>query len=348
MRACYLFRMKVEVIEMFPGGGTLLEALTTGLKQGGADVTVGGLIELEARYLAISAKAHPEASTWTGSAGEWHPCELSIARAVEHILRVFIAGIPCTVASKAGLSKNGLSCAEEHPDVGYLFLPTIHYIRLHKPDLVVLENTDAYRGTLSAQLLREALTASGYTFDERVVNPLKEFATPSQRKRWILVASRIGRFSWIYEAKAFAGTLVDYLDPEGPEDDAESATPEQVAAAAKYCARKKAEGCGFDMTIVGPESERIGVVPKSYAKRQHTATYVRTKKSYRMLRPREIARLHGFKRELFAGLPKTTQYELYGQGVVASPFICLGECIAHFLNGEQSAVPSGQLELFAG
>ncbi|OAM91758.1 hypothetical protein AW736_01580 [Termitidicoccus mucosus] len=303
------------------------------------------MIELEARYLAVSAKAHPEASTWNGSAGEWHPAELSTPRAS---VRLFAAGIPCTGASKAGLSKNGLSYAEEHPDVGYLFLPTIHYIRLHKPEIVVLENTDTYRGTLSARLLRDALTASGYTFDERVVNPLKEFATPSQRKRWILVASRVGRFSWIYEAKAFASTLADYLDPEGPEDDAESATPKQVAAADKYCARKKAEGAGFARTIVGPEDLSIGVVPKSYAKRQHTAVYVRTKKSYRMLRPREIARLHGFKRDLFAGLPKTTQYELYGQGVVAPPFICLGECIARFLNGELAGVPAGQLELFAG
>ena len=211
----------------------------------------------------------------------------------------------------------------------------------------MLENTDTYKGTLSARLIRDALTASGYSVEERIVNPLKEFATPSQRKRWVLVASRIGRFSWLYEAKAFAGTLGDYLDPVDPQDDAESATPEQVAADAKYCERKKAEGCGFDMTVVDRASTRIGVVPKTYGKRQSTGTFVRTEKSYRMLRPREIARLHGFKRELFADEPKTTQYELYGQGVVASPFISLGECLVRFLNGER-AEPVGQLELFAG
>ncbi len=66
-----------------------------------------------------------------------------------------------------------------------------------------------------------------------------------------------------------------------------------------------------------------------------------------MLRPREIARLHGFKKELFSDLPKTTQYELYGQGVVAAPFISLGECIVRFLRGE-NVQPAGQLELFAG
>ncbi len=336
--------MKIEIVEMFPGGGTLLAALTTGLTAGGGEVAVGGLIELEVRYLAIAAKAHPEASTWTGSAGEWHPAELSAPR---DAVRIFAAGIPCTGSSPAGISKNGLSCAEEHPDVGYLFLPTIHYIRLHKPEIVVLENTFAYKGTLSARLLRDALSESGYTIEERIVNPLQEFATPSERRRWILVASRVGRFTWLYEAKAFAGTLGDYLDPEGPEDDAESATPTQVAADAAYCARKKSEGCGFDMTVVDRGSKRIGVIPKSYGRRQSTGTFVRTAKSYRMIRPREISRLHGFKRELFPDAPKTTQYELYGQGVVASPFISLGECLARFLNGERFE-PVGQLELFAG
>lgn len=338
--------MKVEIVEMFPGGGTLLDALTRGLKRGGAEVSVAGLIELEARYLAISAKAHPEASTWTGSVGEWHPAELSAPR---QAFRIFIAGIPCTGASPAGLSKNGLSCAEEHPDVGYLFLPTIHYIRLHKPDIVVLENTSAYRNTLSAKLLRDALCVSGFTNDERVVNPWKEFGAPCQRKRWISVASRTG-FSWIYEAKPFTGTLADYLDPECSEDDKESATPEQVAADEKYIERKKAEGCGFfrGRTILDRSSTRCGTIPKSYGRRQSNGTFVKTATSYRLLRPREIARIHQFDQELFAGLPKTTQYELYGQGVDASAFLCLGECIARHLAGERPIRQTGQLELFAG
>lgn len=333
--------MKIEITEMFPGGGTLLEALTTGLKQGGADVSVSGLIELEARYLAISANAHPEASTWTGSAGEWHPAELSSPRAA---IRLFAAGIPCTGASKAGRSKNALANAEEHPGVGYLFLPTLHYVRLHRPELVVFENTDAYKGTLSAKLIRDALTASGYTVEERVVNPLREFATPTQRKRWILVASRIGRFSWLYEARAFNGTMAEFLDPESDADEAESMTPVQVAAHDKYCARKTAEGCGFARRVLTRADRSCPTLPKSYSKVQPTGVFIKSKTSYRMLRPREIARIHGFTRELFAGLPKTTQYELYGQGVVAAPFISLGESIARFVRGEAASTANGQLE----
>ncbi len=313
---------------MFPGGGTLLAALKQGLESAGAQVHVAGLIELEPRYLAVAAKAHPDASTWSGSAGTWHPAELSAPRSAT---RIFVAGIPCTGASPAGRSKNRLKCAEEHPDVGYLFLPVVHYVRRHRPELVVLENTATYRDTLSARLIRDALVASGYVVDERVINPHAEFAAPTERRRWVLVASRIGRFTWLYEAKSFAGTAGEFLDPEGPEDDAESAPPSQVTADAKYCARKKAEGCGFAMTLVDRGTMRLHVLPKSYGRRQPTGTFVRTRTSYRMLRPREVARIHGFEQELFAGLPKTLQYELYGQGVVAAPFVSLGECLGRFV-----------------
>ncbi len=240
---------------MFSGGGTLVAALKTGLEQGGATVSVAGLIELEAKYLGIAAKAHPEASTWSGSAAEWHPAEMSVPKSA---MRIFSAGIPCTGASRAGISKNGLDCAEDHEEVGALFLNVLHYVRQHRPEMVVLECVDTYRNTMSVRCIRDALSASGYTFDERIVNPLKEFATPSQRKRWIVVASRVGRFTWMYEAKGFVGTLAPYLDRASSEDAAESATPEQVQADAKYCARKKAEGCGFAAQIVDASSDRCG------------------------------------------------------------------------------------------
>ncbi len=340
--------MKIEIVEMFPGGGTLLEALIEGLREAGAVVEVVGLIELEARYLARASKAHPESSTWHGSSGEYHPAEISAAYTADDVFRIFVAGIPCTGASKAGLSKNGLSCAEEHPDVGYLFLTALHYIRLHRPHVFVGENTDAYIHTLSAKLIRDALTQSGYQIDERIVNPLKEFESPTQRKRWVMVASRLGRFSWLYEAKAFKGTLAEFLDPESPEDDIDSASPEQVEADAKYCSRKASEGCGFAMTLIDRNSTKCPTIPKSYGKRQPTGTFVRTAKSYRMIRPREVARIHGFKRELFADLPKTTQYELYGQGVEARTFMAVGHALVTHLRGDKAATPVGQLELFAG
>lgn len=336
--------MHAELVEMFPGGGTLTHALTAGLARAGLSVSVAGLVEIEARYLAVSSRAHPEASTWHGDAAAFDPAELS---APKNAPRIFVAGIPCTGASRAGRAKNRLSCAEDHADAGALFLPVAHYIRRHRPELVALECVDTYRNTTSAACLRDALAVAGYQIDERVIDPLKEFATPSQRKRWVLAASRIGRFSWFYETEAFASTLADYLDPENADDAAESATPEQVAAAARYCARKQAEGCGFALSLVDRTSTRCGTIPRTYGKRQHSATYVRTAKSYRQLRPHEVARLHGFPPDLFAGLPRTLQFELYGQGVVAAPFVNLGAAFGRFLRGEASAPASGQLELFA-
>ena len=52
-----------------------------------------------------------------------------------------------------------------------------------------------------------------------------------------------------------------------------------------------------------------------------------------MLRPREIARIHGFGPkfiEVIEQLPKTTAYEVLGQGVVAKPFRNLGESLGRW------------------
>lgn len=336
--------MKVNLIEMFCGGGTLTHAMHKGLTSAGCTVNVSGLFELDTRYLGVSSRAHPEASTWNASVSVWHPAELSVPTDGSPV--VFVAGIPCTGASRAGISKNGLSAPEEHPDVGHLFLPTIHFIRAHRPDVAVFENVDSYAKTLSARCLRSALEQAGYRTEERVVNPFTQFGAPVRRLRWVLVATRTPGFRWVFSEEAFAGTLDTFLDAPGPQDDEDSATPEQVAADSAYCNRKAAEGCGFAMTLIDRASRKCPTIPKSYGKRQPTGTFVRTPKSYRMLRPREIARLHGFAENLFADLPRTQQYEMLGQGVVCQPFASLGASIAAHLRGEVAA-PVGQMELFA-
>lgn len=339
----------IDIFEMFTGGGTLLSALVAGLSAAGVEVRVRGLVELEAKYLGRSSARHPEASTWNGSAGCFHPAELSMPMADNS---VFVAGVPCTGASPAGISKNGLSAPEEHPDVGYLFLPTIHWIRAHRPKFVVLENVPQYQTSVSAECIRAGLRAAGYSFEERVVNSMTEFESPTQRRRWVLVASRDAnaRFSWIYAARAFKGTLASVLDPESEMDQKDSATPEQVAADSKYCSRKASEGCGFAMTLLDRNSTKCPTIPKSYGKRQPTGTFIKTATSYRMLRPDEVARIHGFETNIFADMPKTLQYEMYGQGVVAQPFKALGLSLAQFITGQRAEVqpvPFGQLELFA-
>jgi DNA (cytosine-5)-methyltransferase 1 len=140
-----------------------------------------------------------------------------------------------------------------------------------------------------------------------------------------------------------------FLDAPSALDDAESATPEQVAADSKFLNRKAAEGCGFRMRILTPDSEKCPTVCKTYGKRQPSATFIKTSSSYRMIRPRELARISGFPESFPLPEARTTAYEVLGQGVVFNPFFELGKALGGYLSGTAAASPKRavveQLEL---
>ena len=344
----YLHAMRFAITEMFPGLGTLTDPLVRGLGKHG-NVTVNAGIELDPRYLALFSRQHPEASTANGDVTAYAPEETSFP--ADANCRILVAGIPCTGASRAGRSKNALGAPEEHERVGHLFIPFLHHIRSRRYELAVLENVVEYSSSYSAARIREALTELGYQITEQVINPFTEFATPTERRRWVLVACRHGKFQWDYTPEVFTGTLGTFLDAPGPQDAADEATPEQVAADTKYIDRKAGEGCGFRMRLIDATSQKCPTICRSYGKRQPSATFVRTAQSYRMLRPREVARLHRHSRAIedtIATLPATLAYEVLGQGVVAPPFESLGEHLGAFAaRGYPSgaAVRAGQFEM---
>lgn len=315
------------ITEFFPGMGTLCAPFSEGLKVHG-EVRVSSAAEIDARYLGMFSRQHPEASTYLGSVAAYAPEEISAE--AESAFTVFLAGVPCTGASLAGMAKNHLSAPEMHSDVGALFLPTLHYITMHKPMLVCFENVPNYANTLSARLIRSHLAILGYEVTERVLNPYTDFGVATERVRWVLIASRAGRFEWNYTPRAFTGDISHLLDAESEADRADEFTPEQVAAHTKYCDRKAAEGCGFSRRILERTSTKVPTIPKSYGKIQPTGVFLKSGSSYRMLRPAEVARIHGFGPafiETIKLIPKTTAYEVLGQGVVAAPFRSLGEAI---------------------
>jgi DNA (cytosine-5)-methyltransferase 1 len=323
--------MNFSITEFFPGMGTLCAAFASGLSRYGS-VSVAGAAELDGRYLSMFSKQHPEASTFLGSVTQYAPEEISTSR---RGLKFYLAGVPCVGASLAGRSKNAISSAEMHSSAGHLFLPTLHFIARHMPSCCVFENVPQYAKTFSAKLIREYLASLGYKMTEYVVNPFTDFETATERIRWIMVASRIGVFEWNYTPKAFAGTIEHLLDPESVADRADEFSAEQVAAHTRYCDRKASEGCGFSRRILERTSTKVPTIPKSYGKIQPTGVFLRSGETYRLLRPREVARIHGFGPKfitMIERLPKTTAYEVLGQGVVARPFEALGAAIGEWVS----------------
>ncbi|MDD2766077.1 MAG: DNA cytosine methyltransferase [Opitutaceae bacterium] len=339
--------MRFAITEMFPGLGTLTDPFARGLRKHG-EVTINAGLELDARYLALFSRQHPEASTANGDVTAYAPEETCFP--VDADCRILVAGIPCTGASRAGRSKNAIEAPEAHPKVGHLFIPFLHHVRRFAYDLCVLENVPEYQTSFSAERIRESLAALRYQITEYVINPYSEFATPTERRRWVLIASRKAPFNWNYRPEAFAGTLGQYLDAPGPQDADDEMTPEQVAADKKYIDRKASEGCGFRMRLIDAAATKCPTICRSYGKRQPSATFVRTANSYRMLRPREVARLHRHSsliEHTIATLPATLAYEVLGQGVVAPPFESLGDHLGAFAtHGGMTEEPirNGQFE----
>ncbi len=341
--------MQIEIFEMFSGIGTLTRALVDGLKRQ-VEAEVVGCVELEARYLRPWSEQHPSASTFAGSCGIYHASELSLPKK-PGALRIAVFGIPCVGASGAGKSKNKLKFAEEHGDVGHLFLYVAHFLRRHakNTDLVVFENVIPYLKSFGAEALRKTLRQLGYHICERQVDSHLEFGAPTQRKRWVLVASRIGAFNWNYTPAKFEGTLEAYLDKPSELDEAESAKPHQVEADAKYIARKAAEGCGWRTIILDRDSTKAPTFVKTYGKRHCVGPFVKTKTSYRMVRPREIARIMGFPESFPLPVSRVTAYEVIGQGVHMAPFRALGESLGGWIAAGRPvvapvSVESGQFE----
>jgi DNA (cytosine-5)-methyltransferase 1 len=164
---------------------------------------------------------------------------------------------------------------------------------------------------------------------------LSEFNTPTERIRWIMVATRTGAFAWNPLAQPFSDTLAGYLDAPSARDEAESFSADRAAKRAAYCARKTEEGCRFFQRFIDATSTKCPTICATYGKVQPSATYVKTSTTHRMLRPREVARIHGFPEDFRLPKVKTVAYQVLGQGVCYRPFYALGEALgSHVANGE--------------
>jgi DNA (cytosine-5)-methyltransferase 1 len=335
---------KVYLCELFAGGGTLGRALQDGLSTH-CEIAGTSASEIDPRYLDNWSENHPKGHTFGGNLTQFHPSELSNPT---DAIRILAAGIPCTGASKAGRSKNKIARAEDHQKAGILFLPTLHYIRLHHPEIVVIENVPEYGNSLSGDILREALTTSGYHHFETTVNAYTQFDTPTARKRWVLVATKTP-FQWNFCAKPFQGTLAPYLDPELNDDEVFS--PEAVQKHKAYIDRKTSEGCGFKHVVLDKTSPSAPTFVRTYHKLHYSGPFLKSGDTYRQFRPREIARLSGIPDDFRLPEAKTTAIEILGQGVCYKPFLALGEALGTWIAQKMPAsTPTPkpqQLELLA-
>jgi DNA (cytosine-5)-methyltransferase 1 len=266
-------------------------------------------------------------------------------------------GIPCSGASRAGVSKRKLAIMEDHPEVGHLVASAIMIINRIQPAIVVVENVPEYEASASAQILRQHMRDSGYEVQEKVLRA-RDFGCLENRNRWFMVCSTRGLSVSLegLEPKVLpVRKLGNYLEPISP--DAQDWRTFDYLKSKEV--RDAAKGNSFAMQLVTPDSMSVPTLRKGYHKGGSTDPLVVHPSDPQLLRQltvKEHARIKEVPEHLVADLSKTDGHILLGQGIAYAPvrdlFSRIGECLkqwAHQSVRSDEAVPVGySLKLATG
>lgn len=261
-------------------------------------------------------------------ADEWqgrHPEALLVQADIRSLLTtelpefsILIGGIPCTSHSNLGRAKKDLARKPELGDTGDLFLPVLTLISERMPAAVVLENVPLFADSLAGQLLVTHLNRLGYHVSTTILRPNAEWGEIEDRKRWLLIATLDRPFELKSPHVPCSSTVADYLDPPNPVADREDASriARTIEGLRAHNARHQAAGHGFGFTVVDGSESRLPVIAKSYHK-INTGPFVETPWGPRLLRQKEIERIHGC--ELRTS-HFSTAVQMLGQGVQTRVF----------------------------
>lgn len=341
---------KLKVATLFHGGGVLDRALHVGLLAAGVASVIQIGVEMEPEYLEASLRNNKEIWDESSIAACGDIRDLELHEIVDRQADLVVAGVPCSGAAIGGLARLGLDNAEDHPDVGSLFVDFIEAVKLFNPAAVVMENVKTYRNTASMSVIRSKLESYGYHLFEEVLDG-NDFGALEGRQRLVLVAISRGletdfSFSNLRATVVKQASLGEVL--EDVPLDSPSWKPYEYLV--KKELRDKAAGKFFARSMVTPESDRVPTVTKSYAKAQSTGVFLRhpTNPSLsRLLTPVEHARVKGIPESMIAGLSATVAHEVLGQSIVFPQFESLGRELGLALN-VQHRDPKKVVELRSG
>ncbi len=341
------------------GGGVLDHAAHAGLKAAGLHGMLSVANEID-EDLLNHAVGHNDI---------WRTDTLGLAAPMQEVVQdvalmsrlkpvdLLAMGIPCSGASRAGVSKRKLAIMEDHPEVGHLVASAIMIINRIQPAIVVVENVPEYEASASAQILRQHMRDSGYEVQEKVLRA-RDFGCLENRNRWFMVCSTRGLSVSLegLEPKVLpVRKLGNYLEPISP--DAQDWRTFDYLKSKEV--RDAAKGNSFAMQLVTPDSMSVPTLRKGYHKGGSTDPLVVHPSDPQLLRQltvKEHARIKEVPEHLVADLSKTDGHILLGQGIAYAPvrdlFSRIGECLkqwAHQSVRSDEAVPVGySLKLATG
>lgn len=255
-------------------------------------------------------------------------------------VEVLEAGIPCSGASRAGVSKRGLHRMEDHPLVGQLVAAVIQWIAALQPAVFLAENVPDYQHTASAAILRAWLRDAGYLVQEFVLDA-SDFGSLEARRRWFLVAHppQVPLSQPPQPVPTDAVTCLGEVLDEVPLDDA---CWRSVAYLKTKALRDADKGSGFAMQWLTPQSQSVPTLRKGYHKGGSTDPRLRHphhEQLSRLLTPTEHARIKGIPEALLKGLSATATHQACGQSVDTRVVQAIGRWLGQGLTQMRRPVP---------
>lgn len=311
------------------GGGLLSKAVHEGLRQAGIKTEEGLVNEIR-----------PELLEHASQGTEWSDSTIPVAApmqefafdeaAMRHVPKHegVSLGLPCSGASVAGRARRGTAMAEDHPEVGHLFVAALMILAKANPAFILFENVVPYSSTASASVLRHQLRDLGYDTHETVMKG-EDFNALEGRKRWCMVAVTKGmHFDWdmLQMPEKRDMTLSEIMDDISPDDPMWS----EMRGLKDKEIRDAENGKCFKMQIFDENSTKIATLSKGYAKNRSTDAKIQHPSDpdlLRMLTVSEAAKAMQWPPSIVEGLSKTIAFEVLGQGVQRDPFVAAAKLL---------------------
>ena len=192
----------------------------------------------------------------------------------------------------------------------------IRLIPVKVPQIIMLENVSNFKSSNLCDDLKETLKANDYTFDEIIICPT-ELGIPNSRKRYFLVASRIGMMSIPRPVSIKCKQILNYLVNPIPEEcyitkpildkyfqvtDIIKATDIKSNCFTKNYYRY-VEGTG---SLI--QTNLLELDPQLFTKHKYEL-------GLRRFSPMEISKIFGFPPEIKWSVPVVDQYKLLGNSI---------------------------------
>ena len=325
-------------IDLFAGiGGTRL----------GFDQAFGDDIET----VFVSEWDKYAAKTYAANFGDDVPVQGDITKIDEKDVPahdIILAGFPCQPFSQAG-AKRGFSDFYKGRTRGTLFFDILRIATYHKPKVIFCENVKGLarhdRGK-TFKVIKGALEETGYTVFWTVLNS-KDFGVPQNRERTYIIAFRndIAPKGFEFPVPPCPATKLDDI-LEKDADKKYFITEQYLQGLIRHRERHEKAGHGFGY-IVRERDGIAGTLTCSGSGRENNL--VQDKRNdidftgykgdgkqvnhlyYRMMTPREFARLQGFPDSFKIPVSDTQAYRQFGNAVTVPVIRALGSKVHEVL-----------------